>query len=315
MKRVKAIDSHTEGEPTRVIISGGPDLGSGTLRERREIFARDHDDFRRMSIEEPRGSDVLVGAMLVEAHEADCVAGVIFFNNAGMLGMCGHGTIGVVRTLAHLGRIKTGTHRLDTPVGIVEFKLRADDVVEVANVPSRRTHAGIAVHVAGLGVIAGDVAWGGNWFFIAPSPLKIPLQLDRVAELTAHAWSVRRALATAGITGDDGGEIDHIEFTEPARRADCAWRNFVLCPGGAYDRSPCGTGTSAKIACLVADGKIALGERVGAESFIGTRFEGWHSIDSAGAIRPTIAGRAWITAEIELLIDASDPCAAGIPKQ
>ena len=315
MKRVKAIDSHTEGEPTRVIISGGPDLGSGTLRERREIFARDHDDFRRMSIEEPRGSDVLVGAMLVEAHEADCVAGVIYFNNAGMLGMCGHGTIGVVRTLAHLGRIKTGTHRLDTPVGIVEFKLRADDVVEVANVPSRRTHAGIAVHVAGLGVIAGDVAWGGNWFFIAPSPLKIPLQLDRVAELTAHAWSVRRALATAGITGDDGGEIDHIEFTEPARRADCAWRNFVLCPGGAYDRSPCGTGTSAKIACLVADGKIALGERVGAESFIGTRFEGWHSIDSAGAIRPTIAGRAWITAEIELLIDASDPCAAGIPKQ
>jgi 4-hydroxyproline epimerase len=315
MRRVKAIDSHTEGEPTRVIISGGPDLGSGSIRDRREIFARDHDDFRRMSIEEPRGSDVLVGAMLVEAHEADCVAGVIFFNNAGMLGMCGHGTIGVVRTLAHLGRIKAGTHRLDTPVGIVKFTLRADDVVEVANVPSRRTQAGIAVQVAGLGVVVGDVAWGGNWFFIAPSPLKIPLQLDRVAELTAHAWSVRRALATAGITGDDGGEIDHIEFTEPARRADCAWRNFVLCPGGAYDRSPCGTGTSAKIACLVADGKIALGERVGAESFIGTRFEGWHSIDSAGAIRPTIAGRAWITAEIELLIDASDPCAAGIPKQ
>ena len=315
MRRVKAIDSHTEGEPTRVIISGGPDLGSGSIRDRREIFARDHDDFRRMSIEEPRGSDVLVGAMLVEAHEADCVAGVIFFNNAGVLGMCGHGTIGVVRTLAHLGRIKAGTHRLDTPVGIVKFTLRADDVVEVANVPSRRTHAGIAVQVVGLGVVIGDVAWGGNWFFIAPSPLKIPLQLDRVAELNAHAWSVRRALAAAGITGDDGGEIDHIEFTEPARRADCAWRNFVLCPGGAYDRSPCGTGTSAKIACLVADGKIALGERVGAESFIGTRFEGWHSIDSAGAIRPTIAGRAWITAEIELLIDASDPCAAGIPKQ
>ena len=315
MQRVRAIDSHTEGEPTRVIISGGPDLGSGSLAERREIFARDHDDFRRMSIEEPRGSDVLVGAMLVDAHEADCVAGVIFFNNAGVLGMCGHGTIGVVRTLAHLGRIKAGTHRLDTPVGIVEFTLRADDVVEVANVPSYRAHVGIEVDVAGLGVVTGDVAWGGNWFFIAPSPLKIPLQLDRVAELTAHAWSVRRALATAGITGDDGGEIDHIEFTAPARRADCAWRNFVLCPGGAYDRSPCGTGTSAKIACLVADGKIALAERVGAESFIGTRFEGWHSIDSAGAIRPTIAGRAWITAEIELLIDASDPCAAGIPRQ
>ncbi len=315
MQRVRAIDSHTEGEPTRVILSGGPDLGSGSLAERREIFARDHDDFRRMSIEEPRGSDVLVGAMLVDAHEVDCVAGVIFFNNAGVLGMCGHGTIGVVRTLAHLGRIKAGTHRLDTPVGIVKFTLRADDVVEVANVPSRRAYAAIAVPVAGIGVVTGDVAWGGNWFFIAPSPLKIPLHLDRVAELTEHAWSVRRALAEAGITGDDGGEIDHIEFTEPARRADCAWRNFVLCPGGAYDRSPCGTGTSAKIACLVADGKIALGERVGAESFIGTRFEGWHSIDSSGSIRPTVAGRAWITAEIELLIDASDPCAAGIPRQ
>ncbi|MDA0215143.1 MAG: proline racemase family protein [Planctomycetota bacterium] len=315
MRRVKAIDSHTEGEPTRVILSGGPNLGSESLQERREIFARDHDDFRRMSIEEPRGSDVLVGALLLEAHEADCVAGVIFFNNAGMLGMCGHGTIGVARTLAHLGRIKTGTHRLDTPVGVVEFTLRADDLVEVANVPSHRAHKGIAVEVAGLGVVTGDVAWGGNWFFIAPSPLKIPLQLDRVAELTAHAWSIRRALATAGITGDNGGEIDHIEFTEPPRRADCAWRNFVLCPGGAYDRSPCGTGTSAKVACLVADGKIALGERIGAESFIGTRFEAWHSTDSAGVIRPTVAGRAWITAEIELMIEASDPCAAGILKQ
>jgi len=320
MRRVRAIDSHTEGEPTRVILAGGPVVGRGPLRERVERFARSHDDFRRMSVQEPRGSDVLVGALLVEPHAANCAAGVIFFNNAGFLGMCGHGTIGVARTLAHLGTIRAGSHRLDTPVGVVEFTLRDDGLVEVANVPSWRSHAQVAVQVDGLGAVVGDVAWGGNWFFIAPAPKDLPLDLRHVDALTAHAWSVRRALSAAGITGDDGSEIDHIEFTEPARRADCAWRNFVLCPGGAYDRSPCGTGTSAKLACLAADGKIAAGERVGAESFVGTRFEAWYlpspqSDGRKGSVLPIVAGRAWITAELELIVDASDPCASGIQPQ
>lgn len=312
MLRVHAIDSHTEGEPTRVIISGGPDLGIGPLRERRERFARGHDGFRRMTIEEPRGSDVLVGALIVEPHEPNCVAGVIFFNNAGFLGMCGHGTIGVAKTLAHLGRIQNGTHRLDTPVGVIEFTIRSDEIVEVASVPARRSRKGVTVDVKGFGEVVGDVAWGGNWFFLTTAPARVPLDRSRAAELVNHASAVRRALAKAGIVGDDGSEIDHVEFTAPARRRDCAWRNFVLCPGGMYDRSPCGTGTSAKIACLAADDALKPGEHVGAESFIGTRFEAWYALNREGAIMPTICGRAWITAELDLLVDESDPCAEGI---
>jgi 4-hydroxyproline epimerase len=315
MQKIAVIDSHTAGEPTRVVLSGAPVLRGGTLAEQRADFARRHDAFRCAVACEPRGSDAMVGALLVEPRAPGCVAGMIFFNNVGMLGMCGHGTIGVVATLAHLGRIAPGRHRLDTPVGPVETELRADGHVTVFNVPSHRHVADVTLDVPGVGPVTGDVAWGGNWFFLVdalqfdPAPT---LALAHVEALTDLAWRIRRALAAQGITGADGAEIDHVELFAPTPSADS--RNFVLCPGKAYDRSPCGTGTSAKLACLAADGHLAAGHAWVQESVIGSRFEGrWAAVaGQPGRILPAIGGRAWVTAESTLLLAPDDPFRDGI---
>ena len=319
MQRIAVIDSHTAGEPTRVVLSGGPALAGATLAEQRADFARHHDGFRAAVANEPRGSDTMVGALLVPAVAAGCATGMIFFNNAGMLGMCGHGTIGVVATLAHLGRIGTGRHRLETPVGVVEAELHADGRVTVFNVPSRRHAAGVTVDVPGLGPVTGDVAWGGNWFFLVDGEqfegrAAVPaITLAQVEALTELTWRIRGALERAGVTGAQGATIDHIElFGPPQPGADS--RSFVLCPGKAYDRSPCGTGTSAKLACLAADGLLAPGAGWVQESVIGSRFEAnWQPVEgSAGDILPAITGRAWITAEATLLRAADDPFRDGI---
>lgn len=307
-RRVKVIDSHTGGEPTRVIISGGPDLGSDTLAVRLERFRTEHDDFRSSVVNEPRGSDAIVGALLCEPLDNTCVTGVIYFNNVAYLGMCGHGTIGVVATLAHLGRIGPGTHRIETPVGVVTATLDADGSVEVANVPSYRLAADVSVHVIGLGPVIGDVAWGGNWFFLVKAH-GLELSLDNLKDLTDFSSAVRESLASAGIIGEDGHEIDHIELFGPSEIADS--KNFVLCPGSAYDRSPCGTGTSAKLACLFADGKLSEGQVWRQESIVGSVFEGRVSV-SDNAIHPHIKGSAFITAESELILDARDPFCMGI---
>jgi len=319
MHRIAVIDSHTAGEPTRVVLSGGPALAGATLAEQRADFARNHDGFRAAVANEPRGSDTMVGALLVPPVAAGCITGMIFFNNAGMLGMCGHGTIGVVATLAHLGRIGPGRHRLETPVGVVEAALRADGRVTVFNVPSRRHAANVTVEVPGIGPVTGDVAWGGNWFFLVDGAQfaargGVPaIALAEVEALTDLTWSIRLALEEAGITGANGGEIDHIELFGPAR-AGADSRSFVLCPGRAYDRSPCGTGTSAKLACLAADGHLAPGARWVQESVIGSRFEAsWQPVEGeAGEILPEITGRAWITAEATLLRADDDPFRDGI---
>lgn len=308
LRRVKVIDSHTGGEPTRVVISGGPDLGSDTLAIRVERFRTEHDDFRSAVVNEPRGWDAIVGALLCEPLDSTCVTGVIYFNNVAYLGMCGHGTIGVVATLAYLGRIGPGTHRIETPVGVVTAKLDADGTVEVANVPSYRLAADVSVHVIGLGPVVGDIAWGGNWFFLVKNH-GLELSLDNLKELTDFTTAVRESLASAGITGADGHEIDHVELFGPSQVADS--KNFVLCPGSAYDRSPCGTGTSAKLACLVADGKLADGQVWRQESVVGSVFEGSVSIVD-DAIHPHIKGSAFITAESELILDARDPFCMGI---
>ena len=250
---LRVIDSHTGGEPTRVVVSGGPDLGTGPLSERLQVFRRDHGRFRSAVVNEPRGSDVVVGALLVPPHDPSCRFGVIFFNNAGTLWMCGHGTIGLVVTLAHQGLIQPGEVRIDTAVGPVTATLHADGSVTIANVPSYRHAKSVAVDVPGLGMVRGDIAWGGNWFFLIESH-GLEVSLANIEALTDYAWKVRQALTQTGVTGADGGEIDHIELFAPTPTADS--RNFVLCPGKAYDRSPCGTGTSAKLACLAADGKL-----------------------------------------------------------
>lgn len=310
IRRVKVIDSHTGGEPTRVVISGGPDLGGGTLATRLERFRTQYDDFRGAVVNEPRGSDAMVGALLCAPLDNSCITGVIYFNNVAYLGMCGHGTIGVVATLAYLGRIGPGTHRIETPVGVVTAKLDEDGSVEIANVPSYRLKADVTVDVPGLGPVTGDVAWGGNWFFLVKDH-SLELSLNSLEALTDFTWAVRESLARDGITGEDGHEIDHIELFGPSEIAGVDSKNFVLCPGKAYDRSPCGTGTSAKLACLFADGKLAEGQAWRQESIVGSVFEGSVSIID-NAIHPHIKGSAFITAEAELILDVHDPFCMGI---
>ena len=308
--KIEVIDSHTAGEPTRCILGGGPDLGKGPLMDRLATLRRDQDRLRRAMLCEPRGSDVVVGAWLLEADAPDCVAAVIFFNNVGYLGMCGHGTIGVAVTLAHLGRIRPGTHFLQTPVGKVKIDLLSSNHVTIENVPAYRHRVGVKVDVPGHGTVIGDVAWGGNWFFLCEHR-GLPLDLENVDALTEHAWKIRSELSAAGITGADGAEIDHIElFTAPKDPANHS-RNFVLCPGKAYDRSPCGTGTSAKMACLVDAGKLAPGDTWRQEGILGTVFEGQVRIQD-GAIIPSITGSAFVTAESSLIFDPEDPFRNGI---
>jgi 4-hydroxyproline epimerase len=311
MHRIRVIDTHTAGEPTRVILSGGPDLGSGPLHERRTRWQTECDRWRSALVNEPRGSDVLVGALVVPPHTSDCAAGVLFCNNVGYLGMCGHGLIGVLVALGHAGILSAGTHRMDTPVGVVSAEYDGANTVTLTNVPSYRLHAGVALTVPGYGPIVGDVAWGGNWFFLTPTP-GLDLTLANCTALLAFAQRVRSALATAGITGTEGAVIDHIELIGPPLDAPADARNFVLCPGGAYDRSPCGTGTSAKLACLFADGHLQPGQTWRQASVLGTVFTGRVTPHALGVV-PHLTGRAYVTAEATLLIDERDPLAWGIP--
>ncbi len=306
--RIHAIDSHTGGEPTRVIVSGFPNLGSGSMAERLETFRRDHDHLRTASVCEPRGHSAIVGALLCEPVDPSSAVGVIYFNNVGYLGMCGHGTIGLVKTLEYMGRIGLGVHKIETPAGTVEAALNDDGSVTITNVASYRHAANVVVDVDGYGTVRGDVAYGGNWFFlIGESPLGLELaNCDRLTQFTA---AVRDALARNYITGAGGAEIDHVEVFGASETADS--RNFVLCPGLEYDRSPCGTGTSAKLACLYEDGKLKEGEAWRQESVTGSVFEGRVRIDGDRII-PIITGTAHVTAELELILDPDDPYRFGI---
>lgn len=311
---MKVIDSHTEGEPTRVIISGGPDLGSGPLAERLLRFQRDFDSVRSCAVNEPRGFDALVGALLCEPQDKSCATGVIFFNNGGYLGMCGHGTIGVAVTLHHMGRIGLGTHRFETPVGIVSVTLLGPNEVQIENVASYRTKKNVTVEVKGLGPVTGDVAYGGNWFFLVQNS-PYPLEMKNINALTHAAQAVSDALAEHGITGTGGEPVDHIEFFGPPNAHDAQSRNYVLCSGGAYDRSPCGTGTSAKLACLAADGKLPPDQDYVQESVIGSRFIARYRLNDKGEIIPSIRGRAFIVSEAVLHRDPNDPFVDGLRDQ
>ena len=308
---MRVIDSHTEGEPTRLIIEGGPDLGRGSMAERKEIFAKEFDHLRSFCVNEPRGHDAIVGALLCEPVDSTCAAGVIFFNNVGMLGMCGHGTIGLAATLAHMGRMSIGSHRIETPVGTVAVKLNSPNEVEIANVHSYRYKKHVSLKVPGLGLVTGDIAWGGNWFFLCQNA-PCAIDLNHLQVLTRSAQAISDALWEQSICGEDGARIDHIEFFGASGSPDADSRNFVLCPGGAYDRSPCGTGTSAKLACLAADGKLAPGQIWVQESVIGSRFEAHYALGEPGRIVPSIRGRAYVVSESELLLHPLDPFRHGI---
>lgn len=310
MHTLDFIDSHTGGEPTRVVLAGFPDLGASTLAERRDLFRDRHDRWRQAIACEPRGSDAMVGALLLPPRDPKACAGVIYFNNVGYLGMCGHGTVGLIRTLQHLGRITPGRHWLETPVGVVGVELHQDGRVAIDNVESYRHAKDVTLDLPGYGLVHGDVAWGGNWFFISnDSPL--PLILANQRALTAYTEAIRTALEKANIRGADGAEIDHIEINAAVAQPDADARNFVLCPGMAYDRSPCGTGTSAKVACLAADGKLAPGQVWRQAGILGSVFEAQYSPGTRGVL-PRITGSAHITAQGQLLIDEADPLAWGI---
>ena len=308
MQRIQIIDSHTGGEPTRLVIGGFPDLGTGSMAERRALLAQQHDAWRAATMLEPRGNDVIVGALLCEPVDPANAAGVVFFNNTGYLGMCGHGTIGLVASLAYLGRIQPGVHGIETPVGTVSTTLHEDGSVSVRNVPAFRLHHRLAVDVPGYGAVIGDVAWGGNWFFLVTEHTQ-RVASDNLQALTQFTTAIQQALETQGIRGSDGDLIDHIEVFADDEHADS--RNFVLCPGGAYDRSPCGTGTSAKLACLAADGKLQPGQTWRQASIIGSVFEASYERDG-DKIVPTLRGRAHMSAEATLLIEADDPFGWGI---
>ena len=315
MSDLRVIDSHTAGEPTRVVVSGGPHLGDGPIAERLRRFAEHHDDFRRSVILEPRGSDALVGALLTVPTDPGYATGVIFFNNVGCLNMCGHGAIGVAVTLAYLERAEPGELRLETPVGIVSIVLHSPNEATIENVPSYRYRSDVAVDVEGFGTVRGDVAWGGNWFYLvdATSIARMPaISLATEPELTEATRRIKAALVRDGVTGRDGAEIDHIELFGPAVSAGADSRNFVLCPGAAYDRSPCGTGTSAKVACLAADGKLQPGEDWVQESLIGSRFVASYRRGAKGEIIPSITGEAFVCGDTTLIRNPRDPFRDGI---
>ncbi|MBF8726768.1 4-hydroxyproline epimerase [Pseudomonas putida] len=310
MKTIHVIDSHTGGEPTRLVMKGFPALRGETIAQKRDYLRNEHDEWRRACLLEPRGNDVLVGALYCEPVSPDATCGVIFFNNTGYLGMCGHGTIGLVASLRHLGLIEPGLHKIDTPVGPVDALLRDDGSITIRNVPAYRYRKAVPVEVPGYGEVRGDIAWGGNWFFLI-SDHGQDIELSNVDALTDYTWAVLQALEANGIFGEDGGVIDHVELFADDAIADS--RNFVMCPGKAYDRSPCGTGTSAKLACLAADGKLEPGQRWTQASITGSQFDGRYEREG-DRIRPSITGQAFVTADAQLLIDEQDPFAWGITK-
>jgi 4-hydroxyproline epimerase len=316
---LKIIDSHTGGEPTRVIIDGCPDLGSGTLLEKREILRANHDWIRTSTLLEPRGFPAMVAAVITEPYEPDCIAGVIFLNNAGYLSMCVHATIALTVTLQHMGIITTGSHRIDTPAGVVTAHLHDDNTVSIDNVPSFRYQANVSLEVPNYGSVTGDIAWGGNWFFLINEQETTPaISRANISHLTDFTTAVMHALAENGITAEAGMAIDHIEVFGPPADDQSDSRNFVLCPGGEYDRSPCGTGTAAKLACLFEDGKLALGEIWRQASILNTVFTATiKSIAEAplpklNKIIPTITGSAWVNGETTITINSKDPFSKGI---
>jgi len=337
MIKIPFLDSHTGGEPTRLITSLPFDLGTGSVADKLSTLKKNHDDLRRTVLLEPRGSDVLVGAYLVPPADPTCQFGVIYFNNVGYLGMCGHGTIGLIASLAYLGKVQPGVIRVETPVGVVEATLHPMSLrvfekqspvyeeiasgenqerprndmypnkVSVKNIPAYRHLTHIPVTVGGK-TIHGDVAWGGNWFFLCHDH-GLEVNMQNLEALTNFAWRVREQFTANGVTGTNGAEIDHVELFASTPEADS--KSFVLCPGKAYDRSPCGTGTSAKLACLYDDGKLQVGQTWKQQSVVGSIFEGSVQLDGDKII-PTITGEAWVMAEGVILVDERDPFGKGI---
>ena len=305
---IRVIDSHTEGEPTRVIVDGWPQPSGATMQERCDDLRRNYDHLRRAVVCEPRGHSAIVGALITPPVNSGSLAGIVFFNNGTYLGMCGHGLIGVVRTMKHLGRLSAGSVRFDTPAGTVSAELDDDGSVTIQNIPAQCHAIDVTVDVPGIGRVEGDVAYGGNWFYI--THLAMPLEMSNVGELTRVTQAIQDAIDEQRVA--DGAPIDHIEVSGPPTRADADAKNFVLCSGGEYDRSPCGTGTSAVMAARHARGLLSFGQEWRQESITGSRFVGWLTSGANGELVPHIRGSAFITGEATLRFDPADPFQLGI---
>ncbi|MGI9177053.1 MAG: proline racemase family protein, partial [Pirellulales bacterium] len=307
-------DSHTIGEPTRVVVdetfAAALALGDGSVRRRRDLFRERYDHVRRALVGDPRGAVAMVGVVLVPPHDPACRLGAFYFNRVGYLDMCGHATIGLAVTLGSLGRIEPGSFRLETPAGSVGVTWHGGIDASFECVPPRRIHRGLAVDCGSGQTVTGDVATSGLWFYlcrdhgIAVTPAEIP-------RLTDLAWTIRRGLEARGITGDGGEIIDHIVLLGPPSTSGNDGKAFVLCPDGAFDRSPCGTGTSALVGCLHEDGLLAEGRTWRQESVLGGIYEA--RVRREGEILvPTVRGQAWITAESELRFAIDDPYRTGL---
>lgn len=307
-RKIDVIDSHTGGEPTRVVLHGAPALDASSAADALAKLRARHHGFRRALIDEPRGSDILVGALLLPAFDPASVATILFFNNVDFFAMCGHGTIGVAVTMAHEGTLQPGEHQFDTAAGPIKVTLRDAHRVSLQNVPSYRLQRAARLEVPDIGTVRGDIAWGGNWFFLVTEHEQ-RIHPDNIPALTRFTARIRQALDTSELRGAQGALIDHIELCGPPSDPQLAdSRNFVLCPGNAYDRSPCGTGTSAHIACLIADGHLEPGQPWRQQSITGSIFEASGEICDNGIV-PTITGDAFLTARATLLFDEQDPLA------
>jgi proline racemase len=305
------IDSHTGGEPTRVILSGGPDLGGGSLEEQAQRLATDHRDFLSAVLAEPRGQPAMVAALLVPPTSPDSVTGVIYFDVAAVIGMCGHGTIGLAVTLAHLGRIKPGQHQIDTRAGAVGVELLDPNTVRVRNIESRLVQQDLSIDVPGLGRVTGDVAYGGNWFFIIdPSPIAV--ETGNIRAMTDLAITIRDAANAQGARGEQGEPIDHVIFQHSVPDPAVHSRSFVLCPDDTYDRSPCGTGSSARLASLAARGLLEPGAEIVHESVIGSRFTVSYQPGLKSGVLPTLVGQAHIMGTSTLVFEPTDPFRDGV---
>ncbi len=305
-------DLHTEGEPTRVITSGFPDLGTGSILQRSEMMTKNFSDLCSGIVREPRGHEAMVAALLLEPADKSCDHGVIFFNNVGSLGMCGHGTMGVVRALRDQGFMGSDTVTFETPAGNVDAAIDEAGRISVVNVESYCYRRQVEVELSSGQKVIGDIAWGGNWFFLTGSN-GWPLDVRESPILIDFASEIRVALESNGICGEGGAPIDHVELHESLQGGQQGVRSFVMCPGMEWDRSPCGTGASATVASMADQQLISPGETWIQESILGGRFEVTYELGERGII-PTISGRAWPCSRGELIFEEDDPFRSGFPR-
>ena len=327
---IQAVDSHTAGEPTRIVTGGLPPLAGASMAEKRTILQRDHDGLRRALVLEPRGHDAIVLAYLLPPCTPGAHLGVVFANDAGYLGMCGHGAIGVATVAVAMGMVAAVEPVtevvLDTPAGVVPCRVAVAGgkvkSVTITNVPSFLFAQRVVVPVHGFGKVAADIAYGDNWFaFVEADQLGLMVEKTHLPVLMQAATAVREALVREGVRGRhperSGDEIvDHVKLFAPLAGDEPGARALTLCPGAAYDRSPCGTGTSAKLAVLHAKGELEIGAWFRSQSVLATEFRARvvreTRVGPHPAIVPEVTGSAWITGFPTFVLDPEDPCRFGI---